>query len=563
MGIDGSGHGRCWLNVNASPIREEGHGGISGVVATFVDITDQRVLESQLARSLAELGDPYENPPCGYHALDADGKFLRVNATELSWLGCTREEVIGRLGPPDFFTEEGRETFRRNFPHVRDGENLEGVELELVGREGRRRRVSATATAVRADDGRFLATRSVLHDITELHRTRAALERINAEQAAMLDNDLIGILRVRQRHIVCLNQGMARIFGYPRDELLGQSTRMLYPSDSDFGTVGAEMASATGPNRAFRSQVTMQHKDGRPLWIDLSRVLLPVATGESLGLLVDITPLKEAEETRIKAIALDAENTQLRETNRLKDLVLSNLSHELRTPLNAVVGLSQLMMSGAVAIDSPKYARFATQINSSGWDLLRLIDSMLDFARIESGKIELRPEPVKLSLAVRDVVGMLREGIERRRIEIVIALDPDVDDVTIDPTRLRQVVAGYLGNAVKFSPEGGRIVIRSAPDDGDRFRIEVEDHGPGIAEADLPGLFVYFHRIGAGNTNTHAGTGLGLALVRRVVEAQGRNGRRAKRVGQGQRIQLFAAASIFADRGVNRSRVHFSPSLRG
>lgn len=315
---------------------------------------------------------------------------------------------------------------------------------------------------------------------------------------------------------------MARIFCYTRDELLGQSTRILYPSDADFSTVGAEISSAKGPDRAFRSQVKMQHKDGRPLWIDLSRVLLPVATGKSLGPLVDITPLKEAGENRITAIALDAENAQLRETNRLKDLVLANLSHELRTPLSAAVGLSQLMMSGAVAPDSSKCVRFAAQINSSGWDLLRLIDTMLDFARIESGKIELRPKPVKLALAVCDVVGILREKIERRRIELDLDLDldTDVDDVTIDPTRLRQVLAGCLDKAVKFSPEGERVVVRSAAEGGDRFRIEIEDHVPGVAQSDLPGLFVCFHRISVRNTNTQAGTGLGLALVRRVVEAQ-------------------------------------------
>jgi len=368
------------------------------LVGAFQDITERKSLELRLAEATAEVQDLFDHAPCGYHSIDSTGMLLHVNATALTWLGCSREELIGKRRITDFFTSEGQDQFRRNFDALMTTGRVEGLEFDLVPVNGAARRVSVTATAVKDASGNFLRSRTVMFDIT---------------------------------------------------------------------------------------------------------------------------PMKEAEEARIKLIALEGQNAQLMETHRLKDQFVSNMSHELRTPLNAVIGYAHLLQTGTVNPSSPKYTHYLTQIGASGKHLLQLIESMLDFAKAQSGKMEFRPEKTLIANVINDVLDMLQDVFERKRVVATSLVSSDLVEADVDPGRLRQVLLSLLSNAVKFSPEYGQIDVRARLDGQTHFRIEVEDRGIGIAESDLPRLFSQFHQLSSGNTKTHEGTGLGLALVRRMVEAQG------------------------------------------
>jgi PAS domain S-box-containing protein len=385
------------------------------LVGAFQDISDRKKLEMKLAASSAEVQDLYENAPCGYHSLDANGVFLHINSTALSWLGCQREELIGKRRAVEFFTPDGQEQFRQNLVTLMATGRVEGLEFDLVPAAGVGRRVSVTSTAVNDSDGKFQMSRTVMFDIT---------------------------------------------------------------------------------------------------------------------------PLKEAEAARMKLLTLEGQNAQLLEAGRLKDQFVANMSHELRTPLNAVIGYAHLLQSGTVKPESPKFIPYLTQIGASGKHLLQLIDSMLDFAKMQSGKMEFRPERTYIAHAINDVIAMLQDTCARKRVVVTSLLSSDLIEAEVDPARLRQVLLSLLSNAIKFSSEYGRIDVRAQLEGESSFRVEIEDQGIGIADSDLPRLFNHFHQLSSGNTKSHEGTGLGLALVRRMIEAQGGSVGVRSRLGEGSAFHL-------------------------
>lgn len=463
----------------------------------------------------------YDEAPCGYHRLDPQGTYLSINATELGWLGCAREDVVGKLKPTDFFTDVGRSVFAANFPALARTGRLQGLDLDLVGRDGTVRRVVVDATAVRDAQGAFLYSNSVMHDITALHEARTQLHALAHQQGVMLDNDLIGIVRLVDRRTVWKNRAMDTIFGYTGAEWLDMPSRRLFPDDESHQRVGAEGKALWSQGLTYRGQLQMVRKDGSKVWIDASGVMLSPSTGEVMMLLADITPLKAAEEARVRAAALEAQNVQLRETNRLKSELLSNMSHELRTPLNAILAFGQMLESGVVKPDSPKFASYLGRIVGSGRQLLGLIEQVLDYAKVESGKMIFEPGPVDVSQALHDVAGLLQDEALARRVTVRIELDPDLESVVTDLTRLRQMVLALVGNAIKFSHEGGDVHLGARAIDDQQWQVTVTDQGIGIDETKLPRLFAPFEQLSTGSMKVYGGTGIGLALVRLVAVAQG------------------------------------------
>jgi PAS domain S-box-containing protein len=502
------------------------------------DISARQQLELRLGESERAMRDLYDHAPCGYHSLDAQGKYLKINATELAWLGRSRDEVVGRLGPADFVSPESRSAFLDNLPRfMRDGW-MQGLELDLTDGQGGQRKVRVDANAVYDAAGRFVMSRSVMFDITALRQLEAQSRDLAREQATMLDTDLIAMTKLRDRRIVWHNRGVERIFGHSPGEVQGQLSRIFYVDDASWTKLGEAAYPVLAAGGRYRTQIEMQHKDGRPLWIDVSGVLVSPESGESLWLLADLTDIRQAERTRVLSAQLAAENTQLRETGRLKGLFLANMSHELRTPLNAVIGFAQLLRGGTVQPDSPRFANYLEQIIGSGHTLLGLIDNVLEFARVEASRLDLQPEPVQLEALIREVVDTQREQANRKRITVSVECDPSLTDIVADPLRLKQAVANYLSNAVKFTPTLGRVAVRALPDGPHHLRIEVQDSGPGMADEDLPRLFAGFQQLSVGINKHHPGVGLGLALTARLVDAQGGTVGVQSRQGQGSVFHL-------------------------
>ena len=227
---------------------------------------------------------------------------------------------------------------------------------------------------------------------------------------------------------------------------------------------------------------------------------------------------QHAQELNVKNGELLGALETAREASATKGRFLAAMSHELRTPLNGIIGLSELVFDGAAGPVSEEQQEYLGDVLASSKHLLQLVNDVLDLAKVESGKIEFVCQSVKIQPLLREVCDVLRILADEKRISVELDT-ANLEIVFTDPGRLKQVVYNYLSNAIKFTPLGGFIQVR-ARWEGDRaFRIEVEDNGPGIQQADIPRLFADFQQLE--QTHAHLGTGLGLALTKRMVESQG------------------------------------------
>ncbi|RYZ59225.1 MAG: PAS domain-containing hybrid sensor histidine kinase/response regulator, partial [Proteobacteria bacterium] len=317
------------------------------------------------------------------------------------------------------------------------------------------------------------------------------------------------------------NDAFLQLCGLARGQMHEQTLESLFgaPARHRFASVYA----ASGASARLAYDDDLRRPDGSTVPVRLEAVCLTAeAAGPVWGVaLHDLTERRNLESMSIRSAQLEAENHRVSEANEAKNLFLANMSHELRTPMNAILGFSQLLVAGEVGPLSEMQAEFVSDIDSSGRHLLRLINDILDLSKVEAGKLELYPEDVDLRALTEDsvqlAIGMLAAG----RVRVVTDIAESLGPARLDPSRFKQVLLNYLTNAIKFSPPGGRIHIALEPEGASRFRVSVRDEGPGIGAEDLPRLFGVFEQLDAGRAKRHGGTGLGLALTKKLVESQG------------------------------------------
>ena len=314
--------------------------------------------------------------------------------------------------------------------------------------------------------------------------------------------------------------------------MVGQSITKIIPA----GRLHEEeyvLGQVRAGSRVDHFETVRQNKSGR--LFDISLTVSPIrdASGVIIGaskIARDITERKRlVEAERLAAVReeaarrefLEAENRRIQETSRVKTEFVANMSHELRTPLNAVIGFAELIANQRFGPHSEKYSQFARRILSSGRHRLELINDILDLAKVEAGRIDLRPARVELPILIREVRSVVAGLAATKHLQIDIEIDERIGEVYLDPGRMKQVLYNYLSNAIKFSGDEERVVVRVVPEGETAFRIEVIDHGIGIESNEHHRVFVEFQQLDAGFDKRYRGTGLGLALTKRIVEAQG------------------------------------------
>ena len=218
---------------------------------------------------------------------------------------------------------------------------------------------------------------------------------------------------------------------------------------------------------------------------------------------------------------LDTEKRTAEAASRMKSAFLANMSHELRTPLNAIIGFAKLMYHGKVGPMRPEHREYLGDILNSSSHLLLLINDVLDLAKLEAGQMTFHPESIDLEELVVEVRDSLRAVAATKRIDVSVEVYPECKYAYLDASKLRQVLYNYLSNALKFTEDEGTVMAKVMPEGTEHIRIEVSDTGIGIEPKDLEHLFREFRQLDSSSSKRYAGTGLGLALTRKIVEAQG------------------------------------------
>jgi protein-histidine pros-kinase len=493
------------LQVDVSMRRVDVPGGESFIALNEKDVTPLR--REELAASEVRFRNLVESAPDAMVIANREGTILIVNAQTERLFGYARAELVGQkleLLMPE------RVRVRHSAHRVRFFENPHerpigpGSEFPCLRKDGREFPAEISLSPLHLDDEVLVS--SAIRDITE-RKKRDATFRALLESApdAMVIVGPDGGIRL-------VNAQTEKLFGYSRQDLVGQSVEVLVPprlrhSHQQY----REHYFAAPRTRAMGAGLELLglRQDGSEVPIEIS--LSPIQTDE--GILVS-SAIRDISERRHF-------EKRMRDASRLKSEFLANMSHELRTPLNAIIGFAELMFRGKVGPVSAEHQEYLGDILSSSKHLLQLINDVLDLAKVESGKMEFRPESVDLATLSNEVRDVLRGLAASKRLQVQTFIDPEVAIVTVDPARVKQVLYNYLSNAIKFTPEGGRISIHIAPEGATLFRIDVTDTGVGIPAEDLARLFREFQQLDATTTKTHQGTGLGLALTKRLAEAQG------------------------------------------
>ena len=317
------------------------------------------------------------------------------------------------------------------------------------------------------------------------------------------------------------NAGAERVLGYTEAEVLGKPVTMLFtPEDRAAGVPERELRTVRDQGRASNERWHVR-KNGERFFVDGVTTTVRDETGKLLGcskLMRDVTERRHAEEERERLlVAEQAARAEAERAGRMKDDFLATLSHELRTPLNAILGWATILGSKSPSPDDLHEGLETIRRNARAQT--QIIEDLLDMSRIISGKVRLDVQRLDLSSVVRQAVDTVTPAAEAKGIRIQAALDPTAT-ISGDPGRLQQVFWNVLTNAIKFTPKGGRVQVILERVNS-HIDVGVTDSGEGIPAEFLPRVFDRFRQADASTTRRHGGLGLGLSIVRQLVELHG------------------------------------------
>lgn len=391
--------------------------------------------------------------------------------------------------------------------------------LLLISFVGTASLMTLLVAAVTTERKKAEAEKSKLGSELELHRRR--IEDI-VQHVPGVVWEAWGKPDAANQRIDFVSSHVEKMLGYSAREWLSTPNYWLtvvHPDDRE--RAAAEAAAIFASGKGGTSRFRWMHKDGREVWVEAQSIVVCDESGPvgMRGVTMDITAAVKAEIERAELLERESlARQQAEEASRLKEEFLATVSHELRTPLNAVVGWSRLLRSGQLDGDGAAHAVEVIERNAAAQR--QIVEDLLDVSSIVTGKLRINTQPVDLLLIIHAAIDAVRPAAEAKEIRISTHIEAPDLIVRADSERLQQVLWNLLANAVKFTPSGGTVDLY-LEQNGSLAEISVEDSGPGVPAEFLPRIFERFSQADGSSTRKHGGLGLGLAIVRHLVELHG------------------------------------------
>jgi PAS domain S-box-containing protein len=469
------------------------------------------------------------NLPGAIYRCDADADWT------MSFLSDPIREITGY--PASDFVANASRTFasvihpddRTRVAHVvgeavRRKEPFE-LEYRIAHADGSIRWVAEKGQPIIGPGGAVLWLDGAIFDVTERKLSEEALARTNHLLDSIVENlpTPLFLKDADDLRFARVNRAAEELIGVPREGLLGKSDLDLFPREQAEFFVEKDRSVVDEQRLLDIPEEPLETRELGTRYLHTRKVPIVDESGQSrylLGISLDITEQKLAAAQLERLLAqLEEQNERLRELDRMKDEFVALVSHELRTPLTSILGYLELVLEGEAGEVSDDQAHFLAIIERNAQRLLRLVGDLLFVAQIEAGKLAIEREPCDLAQLAADCIEAARPRASEKRIELAFAGDRRVE-LLGDRTRLAQLLDNLVSNAIKFTPDGGRVGVRLNLH-GRRVEVGVSDTGIGIAPEELASLFQRFFRTSEATRHAIQGTGLGLTITKAIAEAHG------------------------------------------
>ena len=452
---------------------------------------------------------------------DWDGRFVLANRAVAEVYGTTVGKLEGK-SDADFNPNATQvESFlRMDRDVIQSGRSLIIAEEPVTDSTGATRWFQTIKVPLTAPDGGLGQVLGVSTDITDRRRAEDELRKTAGELEALVQAAPVAIVGIdMDGKVLSWYGGAEKMFGWSSAEVVGRPLANV-PSEKqeEFRALRARIRQGDSVSGLETQRV---RKDGSRLDVSISYAPLHDRAGQTVGATIvyqDVTERRLALEQRQAREAAEA-------ANHAKSNFLANMSHELRTPLNAIIGFSELLEDESFGTLNERQKRYVTNVRGSGRHLLQLVNDILDLAKIEAGRLQLEPESINLNILLSDMQRGLEPLAVAKRQAFLLEIPEELPPIIADRGKVKQILYNLLSNAVKFTKEGGRVGVRAKYSRSDHTQPQVEiavwDTGIGIAPEDLKRVFLEFEQVDSSYVRQQEGTGLGLALTQRLVEAHG------------------------------------------
>lgn len=450
--------------------------------------------------------------------IDTEGNFTYINPVTTRISGYTEDELIGHN-----FTQFIRPDYIESLAKLYANQLVElsensVTEFPIITKDGRELWFNQSATLV-VQEGKPQEFVVLSHDVTQVKLAQEAVAQSEEKYRGIIENLELGILEVDNNNkILKAYPKFCKLTGYTEKELIGKAPSLLLSEGEGQVILDKQIKERTKGNSSVY-ELPILKKDGSSAWVIISGAPFYNLKGEQLGTIgihLDISHRKSIE-SQLREAKQKAEDLY-----KVKELFMANMSHEIRTPMNAIIGMAELLEQTKLDVKQEKYV---SAIRSSSKNLLVLINDLLDFSKIESGKLTLEIIPFHLRELVLKTKELLGPKADENGVQIIYEIDNSLPKNLLgDPTRLGQVLINLVGNAVKFTTNGNVYISAKKSETTNSLTailFEVRDEGIGILETELGNLFENFTQASQSTARLYGGTGLGLSISKKIVDLMG------------------------------------------